>query len=137
MTLRALALSRGMQSSGTSGTWRSTKFFTTGIAARPQSLCHQEARVLALTQPGELEALSGRWMDALTGKYPNRATALALAAGSGLRQLLSSEEDMDQTTLTCNLGLLSSMEVTRDMLAEVIEPLEEAARALIQAVICR
>lgn len=56
-----------------------------------------------------------------------------MAAGSGLRQLLSSEEDMDQATL----GLLSSMEVTRDMLAgtgqrllaEVIEPLEEAARA--------
>lgn len=100
-------------------------------------------RVLALaqlTQSGELEAWSGRWMEALTAKYPSRARALAFAAGSGLRQLLSSEEDMDQATLTCNLGLLSSMEVTRDMLAgtgqrllaEVIEPLEEAARALVK-----
>lgn len=56
----------------------------------------------------------------------------------GLRQLLLSEEDPDQAVLTCNLGLLSSVEITRDMLAvtgqrllaEVIEPLEDAARAL-------
>lgn len=98
-------------------------------------------RVLALaylTSPNELETWPGRWIDALTTKYPSRARELALTAGSGLRQLLLSEDDLDQATLTCSLGLLSSMDVSRDMLAgtgqrvlaEVIESLEDAARAL-------
>lgn len=113
-----------------------------GFGSNPVKRSNKDlGRVLALahlTRPGELEAWSGRWMEALTAKYPSRARALALVAGSGLRQLLLSEEDMDQAILTCNLGLLSSMEVTRDMLAgtgqrvlaEVIEPLEDAARIL-------
>ena len=113
-----------------------------GFGSNPVKRSNKDlGRVLALaylTQPGELETWSRRWMEALTAKYPSRARALALVAGSGLRQLLLSEEDMDQAILTCNLGLLSSMEVTRDMLAgtgqrllaEVIEPLEDAARVL-------
>lgn len=112
-----------------------------GFGSNPVKRSNKDlGRVLALallTQPDELETWSVRWMEALTAKYPSRVRALAFAAGSGLRQLLLSEEDLDQATLTCNLGLLSSMDVSREVLigtgkrvlAEVIEPLEDAARA--------
>ena len=115
-----------------------------GFGSNPVKRSNKDlGRALALaylTQPSELEAWSGRWMDALIARYPSRARALALVAGSGLRQLLRSEEDLDQAVLTCNLGLLSSMDVSRDMmlgtgqrvLAEVIESLEDAARVLSQ-----
>lgn len=113
-----------------------------GFGSNPVKRSNKDlGRVLALaylTRPGELEVWSERWMDALMAKFPGRAKALALVAGSGLRQLLRSEEDLDQAVLTCNLGLLSSMDVSRDMLvgigrrvlADVIEPLEDAARVL-------
>ena len=111
-----------------------------GFGSNPVKRSNKDlGRVLALahlTQPDELETWSVRWMEALKTKYPSRVRALAFAAGSGLRQLLLSEDDLDQATLTCNLGLLSSMDVSREMLigtgkrvlAEVIEPLEDAAR---------
>lgn len=92
-------------------------------------------RVLALAYLAEDEAWdhwASRWEAALTERYSARAGELANSVGSGLREMLESPEDLEQALITCNLGLLSSLNVTREILigtgsrlvAEVIEPLE-------------
>ncbi len=76
-----------------------------------------------------------RMFDALRDRFPNRAGQLALAAGAGIRALMASGGDRDEALAICNMGLLSSMEVSREAFAatgrrfiqQVIEPLEESA----------
>ena len=96
-------------------------------------------RVLALahlTPTQELETWPQKWIEALEAKYAGQAQDLAFSAGSGLRELLDSAEDMHQAHLTCSRGLLASMDVRLEalqatgqrLMADVIEPLEEMAR---------
>jgi hypothetical protein len=71
---------------------------------------------------------------ALREFFPHKAHELASVAGNGLRALLDSQGDLEEAITTCSLGLLASMEVGsealratgRRVLAEVIEPLQEA-----------
>lgn len=98
-------------------------------------------RVLALaylTQEKDKDALetwATSWAHVLTEKYPGRADALMKGAGSGLRELLQSAEDMEQAVESCQTGLLAKRRVTvpilqatgRRILISVIEPLERIA----------
>ena len=79
----------------------------------------------------ELAAWAPRMAEALRERFPARAQSLAHGAGSGLRELIGSAGDRDEALRICNLGLLSSMEVSRDafvatgrrVIDQVIEPL--------------
>lgn len=85
----------------------------------------------------ELAAWPGRMADALRARFPERAQALALSAGAGIRALMASDGDRDEALAIANMGLLASLEVSRDGFAaigrrfiqQVIEPLEEAANS--------
>ncbi len=103
-------------------------------------------RVLALAyltaardrRDGEEEL--GRWPSrmwlALKEKFGPDAQALALRAGNGMRALLESTADLDEALRLANLGLLSSLEVSRAafqatgarFMVEVIDELEGLAR---------
>ena len=83
----------------------------------------------------ELDLWAQRMADALRARFPGRAKQLAESAGSGLRELMTSEGDRDEALSICNKGLLASMEVSRDAFAatgrrviqQVLEPLAKAA----------
>ena len=83
----------------------------------------------------ELDSWPNQMADALRQCFPSRARQLAQGAGSGLRELMSSEGDRNEALSICNKGLLASMEVGRDAFAatgrrviqQVIEPLADAA----------
>lgn len=106
-------------------------------------------RVLALaylTQEKDKDALetwAASWAQVLTDKYPDRAAALMQGAGSGLRELLLSTEDMEQAVESCQIGLLARRRVTvpilqatgRRILMSVIEPLEGMAAKRLVAII--
>lgn len=87
------------------------------------------------TRREELGDWSMHMGEALQARFPNRARALALDAGAGIRALMASDGDRDEALSICNQGLLASLEVDRDAFAaigrrfiqQVIEPLEEAA----------
>lgn len=92
-------------------------------------------RVLALaylTDVDELDAWPGFWKQALLEKYPGIAKELVLSVGNGLREMLANNDNMSQALITCQRGLLSSTNITNDMLQAtcrrliegVIEPLE-------------
>ena len=61
------------------------------------------------------------WSAALQKCFPQDCKDLAIRAGSGLIQLLSSTEDLEEAHHTCVYGLLSSISVTMDDLNEVGE----------------
>lgn len=93
-------------------------------------------RVLALaylTPREELDTWHVTWLEALQSKYPDHANELTMTVGTGLRALLESPEDMDQALVTCNRGLLASMNIRMEMLLstgqvllnDVIQPLEK------------
>lgn len=103
-------------------------------------------RVLALAhltieqdRRGGTEVL-GEWpasmWAALQEKFGPDAQALALRAGTGIRQLMQSGSDMNQAVHIANLGLLASMDLgvealsatARRLEAEVIEELEALAQ---------
>lgn len=73
------------------------------------------------------------WAEALQSIFPAEAPALAMAAGSGIRELLDSDEDLAQAHFTCANGLLSSVDLTLEqlriiglrLLQDAIEPFEE------------
>lgn len=94
-------------------------------------------RVLALaylTDIDEIDTWAGAWERALSKKYPDIAKQLALSAGSGLREMLATDENMSQALITCQRGLLSSVSITNDalnatchrLIEEVVRPLEGA-----------
>jgi len=76
------------------------------------------------------------WRDALIKCFPSRWRYLAASAGDGLRALLTSEPDLEEALLTCNLGLLAAHPLTleeiratgRRLLQDAIEPLASLAK---------
>jgi hypothetical protein len=72
------------------------------------------------------------WLAALTHCFPNRWRGLAASAGSGLRRLLDSDEDLQEATFICASGLLARRQTTADQLRDIgrrllvfaVEPLE-------------
>lgn len=97
-------------------------------------------RVLALarlTGPEVLDSWKSKWVEALTACFPDRWKSLAGRAGSGIRELLASSEDIEEATYTCNNGLLAHAPVRSEQLAaegkrlllDTIEPLEQLAKA--------
>lgn len=112
-----------------------------GFAGRPEIKRSNKdlGRVLAiayLAMREEENALlnwPGQWRDALQIIFTEDATALALKAGSGIRELLDSDDDIEQAYFTCTNGLLSSMPVTLEqfkiagnrLLQDAIVPIEK------------
>jgi hypothetical protein len=98
-------------------------------------------RVLAITALTRDDAIENewpqRWSAALQQCFPQRWRKLAATAGDGIRKLLASAEDLQETTYFCTNGLLSRRNVTADqlnaigqrLLAFAIEPLEQAGKA--------
>ena len=84
----------------------------------------------------ELESWPTTMWAALRSRFATQAAALAESAGDGVRGLLASPEDLDQSLEIANLGLLASLDVDRAAFAatgrrlvdEVIEPLAALAR---------
>lgn len=71
-------------------------------------------RVIALAlltdqrDPDALLDWADHWRDALIEKFPAEATELMARAGSGLRALLASEKDFEESYFVAKAGLLSS-----------------------------
>lgn len=97
-------------------------------------------RVLAITILADLNDYSpwaDAWQAALEACFPLEWKAIASNAGSGLRALLNSDEDLEQAQYTCANGLLASQPPTLDelrtaadrLLGDAIERLEEAANS--------
>ena len=96
-------------------------------------------RVLAIARLSGDEAVE-RWAETWWGDlrhcFPDDAAALAGRAGSGLRDLLASSEDLREAHHTCVWGLLAQRRPTPDELLAVgqrlvqdaIEPLEALAQ---------
>lgn len=96
-------------------------------------------RVLALARlAGDqvVEAWAAEWRQALEAVFPAERNTLAMRLGDGLRQLLASDEDLDQAVVICNAGLLSSIPVTVDQLRatgerlmiDAVRPIERMVR---------
>lgn len=95
-------------------------------------------RVLAIATLAKLDDYrpwAGAWLEALQFCFPNKWPALAKRAGSGLRQLLASQTDLEEAHYTCLNGLLASEPLTLAalgaagdrVLGDAIEALEAAA----------
>ncbi len=96
-------------------------------------------RVLALVHLSDDDVVSTwpqRWEDALVACFADDARALAARAGSGLRLLLDSPDDLEEARHSCEYGLLAASPLTTAqlranglrLLADGIEPLEKWAR---------
>lgn len=96
-------------------------------------------RVLAITTLADLNDYrpwAASWKKALEHCFPDEWRELASRAGSGLRQLLRSEADLEEAHHTCINGLLASQPPTIDalraagdrLLGDVIETLEDFAK---------
>ncbi|MBE0646910.1 MAG: hypothetical protein IH596_03910 [Bacteroidales bacterium] len=59
------------------------------------------------------------WAYALQTCFPDEWQDLANSAGKGLSALLSSDEDLEEASLTCAYGLLASYTVSKEELKEV------------------
>jgi hypothetical protein len=97
-------------------------------------------RVLAIALLSELHDYrpwSASWSLALQTCFAGEWRELSLRAGSGLRELLKSDRDMDEARHTCANGLLATQPPSLDTLAlvadrlliEAIEPLAALAAA--------
>ena len=83
----------------------------------------------------EFEAWPNAMWAAIQSKFPSDSADLAQQAGTGVRALLASPQDIDQALSIANLGLLASMNVDRHafaatgrrFLSEVMDPLAELA----------
>jgi hypothetical protein len=73
------------------------------------------------------------WRKALQNRFPDDWQNLARNTGSGIRQLLQSETDLEESYHTCRYGLLASQPPTmeqlkiagRRLLQDAVEPLEK------------
>lgn len=91
-------------------------------------------RVLAMARLGdeELDSWAQVWFDSLKSRFPMQFESLAPIAGSGMRALLTSENDLEQAVHTCNNGLLvddpvrtSQLKLTGErFLQDVVETFE-------------
>lgn len=97
-------------------------------------------RVLALTTLADLddyEVWGDSWREALESCFPCDCRALAARAGSGLRALIGSPNDLEEAHHTCVNGLLSSQPPTEEalriaaerLILEAVEPLEAWGKA--------
>jgi hypothetical protein len=97
-------------------------------------------RVLAITTLADLNDYrpwAASWKKALEPCFPAEWRELASRAGSGLRQLMQSEADLEEAHHTCVNGLLASQPPTiaaltaaaDRLLGDVIETLEDFAKA--------
>jgi hypothetical protein len=95
------------------------------------------ALAIAVLSPGDaIEQWPEAWSGALTHCFPNRWRELAASAGSGLRRLLGSDEDLQEATFICANGLLSHRQATAGQLRDIgrrllvfgVEPLERDGR---------
>ncbi len=76
-----------------------------------------------------------QWQEALQSRFPTDWRDLARGAGTGLRKLLDSPNDLDEASHTCEFGLLASEPPNADQLrivgqrlmADAIEPIEKLA----------
>jgi len=96
-------------------------------------------RVLALARLSndtEIERWPQQWGEALKACFPTRWRDLAMSAGEGLKQLLSSERDLEEALITCNVGLLAREPATLDQfratgerfLQDALAPLAKLAK---------
>jgi len=72
-----------------------------------------------------------QWQEALQSRFPNDWRDLARGAGTGLRKLLDSPNDLDEARHTCEFGLLASQPPTTEQLHIVGERLIQDARPTI------
>jgi hypothetical protein len=87
--------------------------------------------IAALAGPDAVDSWPAIWDEALRECFPTRWRDLAPRAGTGLRELLSSDEDLEQAMWTCNQGLLASRPLSLDqMRATGLRVLQDAADAL-------
>lgn len=98
-------------------------------------------RILAiarLSADGALETWPERWARALQQEFPSQWKTIAAKAGSGLRALLASANDLEEAHHACINGLLASAGnvtieqleiVAEQVLVDAIEPLEKLAQA--------
>jgi len=107
---------------------------------RPQKRRNKDlGRVLAIAalSPDSIDAWPPLWKKALIQCFPRRWAEIAASAGSGLRRLLESGEDLQEATDICASGLLSRKRMSADqlratgerLLALGVEPLEDQARS--------
>ncbi len=96
-------------------------------------------RVLAITSLANLNdhrPWAVYWKEALEHCFPNEWRDLASRAGSGLRELMQSQNDLEEAHHTCIYGLLASQPPTIDalmaagerLLGDVVETLEEIVK---------
>lgn len=99
----------------------------TNYFGRPQKRRNKDlGRVLAITflSPADaMEEWPAPWERALRARFPNRWQEIARDAGAGLRRLLESEEDLQEATDLCAIGLLSRRPPRADQLKVVGERL--------------
>ena len=83
--------------------------------------------------PDSLEAWPIIWRKALQDRFPYDWQQLAEKAGSGIKELLKSDPDLDEAYHTCRYGLLASKPIGLEqlriagerLLQDAIEPLAE------------
>ena len=96
-------------------------------------------RVLAITSLANLNDYrpwAVYWKEALEHCFPNEWRDIASRAGSGLRELMRSQDDLEEAHHTCIYGLLASQPPTIDalmaagerLLGDVVETLEEIVK---------
>lgn len=98
-------------------------------------------RILAiarLSADGVIETWAERWARALKQEFPTQWREIAANAGSGMRALLASPNDLEEAHHACINGLLASVGnvtieqlqiVGEQVLVDAIEPLEKLAQA--------
>jgi hypothetical protein len=96
-------------------------------------------RVLALARLSgtKVDDWPDAWVDGLKACFPDNWKSLAAQAGSGLRALLASTDDLAEAVYTCNNGLLAARPVTAEQLQidlqrlvlDAVDPLEERVKA--------
>ena len=91
-------------------------------------------RVLAIATLYDLDDYrpwASDWKQALESTFPEHWRELALRAGSGLRELLASRDDMDEALHSCVNGLLASQPPTLEALeAAGMRVIDDAIMAL-------
>ncbi len=99
----------------------------TDYSGRPHKRRNKDlGRVLAigtLSPTDTMEEWPDRWERALRARFPNRWQEIARDAGAGLRRLLESDEDLQEATELCAVGLLSRRPPRADQLKLVGERL--------------
>ena len=92
--------------------------------------------IAALSPDDAPEQWPDLWTKALQGCFPHRWQKLAASAGTGLRKLLASDEDLQEATFHCTNSLLSRRQRTAEQLRVIgqrllvfaVEPLEQNGR---------